>query len=79
MVMDKNLEPQSKASERDPIGTKKDHGLKSKMYFGADTLRRHVQGHNEEKLNKCNQCDFATFQAGHLRRHLKTHSGKNSN
>ena len=27
-----------------------------------------------EKLNKCNQCDYASSQAGHLRSHLKTHS-----
>ena len=29
--------------------------------------------------NKCNQCDFAFFQAGHLRRHMKMHNGKKSN
>ena len=32
-----------------------------------------------EKPNKCNQCDFASSQAGNLRRHLKTHSGEKSN
>ena len=26
-----------------------------------------------EKSNKCNQCDYASSQAGNLRRHLKTH------
>ena len=30
----------------------------------------------EENSNKCNQCDFASIQAGDLRRHLKTHSGE---
>ena len=30
--------------------------------------------HCGEKPNKCNQCDFASSQAGHLRAHLKTHS-----
>ena len=29
-----------------------------------------------KKSNKCNQCDYAFFQAGHLREHLKMHSGK---
>ena len=32
-----------------------------------------------EKSNKCNQCDFVSFQAGNLRRHLKTHSGEKLN
>ena len=31
------------------------------------------------KSNKCNQCDYASSQAGHLRTHLKTHSGEKSN
>ena len=29
-----------------------------------------------EKFNKCNQCDYPSSEAGHLRRHLKTHSGE---
>ena len=36
------------------------------------------QPHCREKFNKCNQCDYASSQAGHLRRHLKTHSGEKS-
>ena len=32
-----------------------------------------------DKSNKCNQCDFASIQAGNLRRHLKTHSGEKTN
>ena len=39
----------------------------------------HMKTHIGEKLNKCNQCDFASSQAGNLRRHLKRHSGKKSN
>ena len=31
---------------------------------------------NMIKSNKCNQCDFASSQAGDLRRHLKTHGGE---
>ena len=26
------------------------------------------------RSNKCNQCDFASSEAGNLRRHLKTHN-----
>ena len=36
---------------------------------------RHTLG---EKSNKCNQCDYASSEAGHLRRHLKTHSREKS-
>ena len=38
-----------------------------------------MKTHSGEKPNKCNQCDFASSQAGHLRRHLKTHSAEKSN
>ena len=31
------------------------------------------------KIKKCNQCDYASSEAGDLRRHLKTHSGEKSN
>ena len=31
------------------------------------------------KSNKCNLCDYASSNAGHLRTHLKMHSGENSN
>ena len=31
---------------------------------------------NVIKSHKCNQCYFASSQAGSLRRHLKTHSGE---
>ena len=34
---------------------------------------------NVIKSNKCNQCDYASSQAGGLRRHLKRHSGEKSN
>ena len=32
-----------------------------------------------EKSNKCNLCDYATSNAGHLRTHLKMHSGEKTN
>ena len=30
-------------------------------------------------VHKCNQCDYASSQASHLRSHLKTHSGERLN
>ena len=35
--------------------------------------------YNVLKSHKCNQCDFATSQAGNLKTHLKTHSGEKAN
>ena len=32
-----------------------------------------------EKSNKCNQCDYASSRAVHLRIHLKTNTGEKSN
>ena len=31
------------------------------------------------KSNKCNQCDYASSRSGHLRTHLKMHSGEKLN
>ena len=33
----------------------------------------------EEKSDKCNQCNFASYQTGNLRTHLKMHIGEKSN
>ena len=48
-------------------------------YSRAGNLRTYLKSHSGEKLNKCNQCDFASSETGNLRRHLKTHSGEKSN
>ena len=34
---------------------------------------------NVKKMYKCNQCQYTSSDASHLRRHLKTHSGEKSN
>ena len=78
LAMDANIEPQSKVGVRDLMRTKTDHKERSKRYSGADTLRRHVQGHNKEKSNKCNQCEYASAHVGSLRTHLKMHTGVKS-
>ena len=51
-----------------------DFGLKD-----ADIKNLKTKTDNIAKSNKCSQCDFASSQAGNLKRHLKTHSGEKSN
>ena len=41
-------------------------------------LRTHLKAHSGEKLNKCNQCDYACSDPSGLRIHLKIHSGEKS-
>ena len=93
LLMHKNLKPQSKFGVRDPMGSKTDHGEKSKRYSGADnkcnqceyssahagSLRTHLKTHSGEKPNKCNQCEYAAAHAVSLRTHLKAHSSQKSN
>ena len=73
--MDKNLEQQSNANLRDPIGTETNNAEISNKCVKAGTLRGHLQ----EKSNKCNQCDFVSYRARNLRAHLKKHSGEKLN
>ena len=42
-------------------------------------LRIHLKMQREDKFNKCNQCEYASYRAGDLRSHLKTHSKDKSN
>ena len=45
----------------------------------ASNLRKHLIMHSGKKPNKCNQSNYALFNAGDLRKHLKTHCGEKSN
>ena len=42
----------------------------------AHIKAKHEKTHSGEKPSKCNQCNYESSQASHLRTHLKTHSGK---
>ena len=42
----------------------------------ASNLTKHLNTHNWGKLNKCNQWDYASFQAVNLKKRLKTHFQK---
>ena len=45
-----------------------------------NALKIHLTIHSGEKLNKCNQCNYASSRRDHLRTHLKRHStGEKSN
>ena len=52
-------------------------------FVNPEGLDEKEEGINEpqtgEKLNKCNQCDFASSRASNFRAHLKTHSAEKSN
>ena len=47
--------------------------------FGLKNANAMKTTDNVLESNKCNQCDYASSQAGNLRIHLKTHSGEKSN
>ena len=42
-------------------------------------MRTHLKTQSGEKLNKCNQCDYASSRADVLRTLLKAHNGEKSN
>ena len=43
------------------------------------TMNKNTDNIDIIKSHKCNQCDYASSHRGHLRNHLKTHSGENTN
>ena len=51
-----------------------DNGFCEKDVNVENPLRN--KNNEGEKPNKCNQCDYASSNAGNLRTHLKTHSGE---
>ena len=51
-----------------------EHDNSTQKNFGERVVNVH-----REKSHKCNQCDYASIQAGNLKRHLKMHSGEKSN
>ena len=71
--MDQNNEQKCKAYERGP--TAHDMGKET----NASNLRAYLKPYSGENLNKCNQCDYSSYQMGHLRTHLKFHSGEKLN
>ena len=42
-------------------------------------ISERVANVQREKSNNCNLCDYASSHAGHLRTHMKKHSGEKSN
>ena len=70
LEMDQNSEPRDKSTANQ---------ISMRVTEGTCDLRKHMKTHSGEKTNKCNQCDYASSQAGHLRTHLKTHSGEKPN
>ena len=58
--------------------TKSQWSTLEKFHFKAPistfSLATPSTSHSGEKSNKCNQCDFESFQAGDLKKHLKLHS-----
>ena len=49
------------------------------MHLLGRSSEVHLKTHSGEKSNKCNECNYASSQAGDLRKHLEKHSGEKSN
>ena len=48
------------------------------MDTSSETLNHNIAKGGREKVNKCSLCDYASGHAGHLRTHMKAHSGEKS-
>ena len=48
-------------------------------WTGLDPTQKASPIRASSDANKCNQCDYASSQASHLRTHLITHSGEKVN
>ena len=54
-----------------------DFGLKDgNVKILKKTIDNAIKLNSGEKSNKCNQYEYASSQAGDLRKHLKMHSGE---
>ena len=53
--------------------------IMKKLKYAMESEQSLTLTHSGEKSNKCNQCDYASSQAGHLETHLEMHSGEKSN
>ena len=45
----------------------------------VETSRNVTKKGQDIRINKCNQCKYTSSNAGHLRTHLKRHSGEKTN
>ena len=48
------------------------------MNTSSETSNSNIAKGGREKLNNCNQCEYASGKAENLRKHMKTHYGEKS-